>query len=293
MTNTQPNGHDPVRRGVVKKRYQEVTTLAGFMDNQHFLGFAQESLNTMDETDRDGLLASAQNARDFVAGFSPLTDFTTEIRPVDASLTDRITANPQFQDAFGSVSHRFAWIRLDHLLALQVFVRSGDEAVPSDEQGLIDFALPSEWGVPAELTFIPPFGPIYIVSSSPHLTGIQVRAETAAGRVVIEPPTHINLVQVVQFAGRYYLRNGYHRVVGALASGTTELPALIVDGNQPADVELANMGAAGFSVPYWLVQPRPPLVSDFTSSATVMMEMRERRYGASVTLQVSPLNIGV
>lgn len=113
------------------------------------------------------------------------------------------------------------------------------------------------------------------------------------GQVMISPPSHINLIQVVQANGRYFLRNGYHRVVGALAAGVKEIPALVVDAIQPDDVELPNMGFAAFSGARSMALPRPPLVSDFNGAATVDILMRERRYGASVSLQISPVNIGV
>ena len=101
------------------------------------------------------------------------------------------------------------------------------------------------------------------------------------------------MIQVMQFGGRYYLRNGYHRAVGALAAGISEVPAQIIDGNQPAAVELPGLGLAGFSAAFSIMQPRPALVADLAGEASVEILMREKRYGASVSLQISPVNIGV
>ena len=280
-------------RGVVIKSFHPVKALAGFMDDAHFQAFAQEYLATLSEEAKADLLAEADRARTIATALPPHPDFSVESRPVDPEVSEQFTKDETFRAVFGGQAYHFAWVRLENLVALQVFVNAQEEDVPSTESALTEFSLPGEWSVPAEITFIPPLGPIYIVSSSPHLVGLRVRTEVEAGQIIIEPPTHINVVQVMHFNGRYYLRNGYHRVVGALRAGVTELPALIVEGNQPAEVELANMGPSGFGVLPSMMLPRPALVADFNGTATVEIRMRERRYGASVSLQISPVNIGV
>jgi hypothetical protein len=278
---------------VVNKRFEPVKVLAGFMDDGHFRGFCQESLDALTPAKQKALLAKADLARAQVQGLGAHPDFATEIRPLDTTTSEKFDKDKTFTEIFGGTSHRFAWINLANLVALQVFVRGEEDAVPTEEPELVKYALPDKWSVPAEISFVPPAGPIYVVSSSPHLAGLNIRMDPKKGQIIIEPPKHINLVQVMQFNGRYYLRNGYHRVVGALAAGVQQLPALIIDGNHPAEVEMQNMGSGGFAVPYVMGLPRPPLVSDFTGTATVDIEMREKRYGASVSLQISPVNIGV
>jgi hypothetical protein len=288
-----PKKSQRARRGVVIKSFQPAKVLAGFMDENHFRGFCQESLEAMTPAKQKALLTKAEAARAQVQGLPPHPDFSTEIRPLDASISDKFEKDKTFANTFANTPHRFAWINPANLVALQVFVRGEEDAVPTDDAGLVKYALPDKWSVPAEISFIPPQGPIYVVSSSPQLTMLNIRMDAKKSQIIVEPPTHINLIQVMQFNGRYYLRNGYHRVVGALIAGITELPALVIDGNQPGDVELPNMGWAGISAQFFMPRPRPPLVSDFTGSATVVIEMRERRYGASVSLQISPVNIGV
>ena len=140
---------------------------------------------------------------------------------------------------------------------------------------------------------MPPLGPIYVVSSSPIFAGLEVTMDGNKGQIMMKPPSHVNLIQIMHFDGRYYLRNGYHRVAGALAKGVAELPALVVEATQLADVEIPALGIAGFSAQFFSVSQRPPLVSDFFGKGTVDISMRERRYGVSVSLQMSPINIGV
>ena len=293
MTDHPVSANTPdARRGIVSKSYLPVNVLAGFMDDSHFRAFAQEYLASLPEREQTAELDKVEQARIFVGGLAPHPDFTAEMGPID--LSQRFTDHAAFQAAFGSLPVRFSWIRPENIVAVQAFVNSQQEDVPSGENELIDFALPVHSEVPIEISFIPPLGPIYLVSSSPHFAGLGVQMDNDNSRVIIQPPAHLNLIQLVHLAGRYYLRNGYHRVVGALRAGISQLPALVVDANQPPDVELPQLGPAAFSVLRYVISlPRPPLVADFGGAATVDIRMRERRYGAAVSLQISPLNIGV
>lgn len=293
MTQITRSAAPIARRGEVERSFHPARVLAGFMDDGHFQACAQEHLASLSKAKQTALMKRVSDARTKVLAFPPLSDPQAEIRPLAQGVYDKFSKDKTFLGVFGGRSFRFAWVKLNKLIALQAFVNLQIEDVPESEEALIDFAFPKKWNVPAEVSFIPPMGPIYIVSSSPHLAGLNIRVEGKKGQIIIEPPLHINLIQVMHFGGRYYLRNGYHRVAGAISLGRTELPALIVDGNQPAEVELLNMGANGFNAAYSMSLPRPPLVSDFSGDASVEILMRERRYGASVALQISPVNIGV
>lgn len=48
----------------------------------------------------------------------------------------------------------------------------------------------------------------------------------AKGTVTLSPPKHMNLLQVVHFSGRYYLRNGYHRLFDVISSGREKVPLI-------------------------------------------------------------------
>jgi hypothetical protein len=140
------------------------------------------------------------------------------------------------------------------------------------------------------VNFIPPVGPIQILSSNPALQGLTIDIDGASGRVFIGAPRHLNLVQVMEFQGRSYLRNGYHRVADALAAGAPEIPAVVATGFQPQDVALPGNT---FGIGYVMGLSRPPLVSDFHTQAAISAQIRERRYGFLVSLDLKPLNIGI
>ena len=77
------------------------------------------------------------------------------------------------------------------------------------------------------------------------------------GFVVTVVPSHL---QVVEFEGRYYLRDGYHRALGLLSTGTTRVPALVA---RFATVE--QLAVAGGLPQSAYTGERPPLVTDYFS----------------------------
>lgn len=75
------------------------------------------------------------------------------------------------------------------------------------------------------------------------------------GFVVTIMPSHL---QVVELQGRYFLRDGYHRALGLLASGTAVVPALVASFS--AIEELAVPGALPQAT---YAGPRPPTLPDY------------------------------
>ena len=280
-------------RGRVTESYKEVSVLAGFMDDAFFRAFAQDHLLSVDRGEVQELLDAAEDARRFVAGLEETDLSHVETRPVDGRTAARIENDETFRSAYSGVPHRLSWIDPSKLVALQVSRQVGNECVPTDYQGIIDYALPTDWTLPAEISYVPPFGPIYLISNSPQLSGIQLSIDRMTGQILLGPNLQINLIQVVHFQGRWYLRNGYHRVVAAIEAGLSEIPALVVDAQTAAEVELTNLGLAGLSLSTSIGMRRPALVTDFASDASVVILMREKRYGACVSLQVTPINIPV
>jgi hypothetical protein len=287
ITNVKPRPN-----ASVKKTFNEAQVLAGFMDDSHFRSFVADHLAAIPEPDQGRVLKAADDCRAAVSSLAAVALDDVVIRPLVSSRVDEILREAAFVQVFRDRATSFAWIRPRHVAALQVHVRAGKQPVPADEEGLVEWALPLEWDVPAEISFTPPLGPIQIVSSSPNLNGLQAELDGSASRVILQPAKHINLIQVVSFGGRHYLRNGYNRVVDALAAGVEEIPAVVVQAVLPQDVALAP-GWASFDLGFVMGVVRPPLMSDFHSAASLIVPTRERRYGVSIALQISPINIGI
>ena len=275
----------------VQKTFVDARVLSGFMDDGHFRSFAGEYLASLDSAAQKEVLNLVEQSRAAAANL-PVVDLGDAIaRPLTGTYVDAIETNPTFQGSFRNRPHKFAWIRPETVVALQVHVKSRADPVPSGESELLQYTLPTKWDVPAEISLTPPLGPIYIMSSSPHMQGFEVQLDGAVGRVIIQPPKHINLIQVMHYSGRYYLRNGYHRLFDAVTARIAEIPALVVEALQPQDLNLPGFGA--FNTGYTMGLPRPPLVSDFVGPEAIPIKMRERRYGVSIGLQVSPFNLGI
>ena len=291
MTASNPLPPVAAPRGAVEKTFVKVRVLAGFTDVNHFQILAGEYLATLDPAAQTAKLNAADAARTFVAQLPPLAPTNVIVRPIIHAHIDAIRNDPLFTNTFGQRPYQFAYVNPAGLVALQSWIEPRADALPTTEQELLDFALPTKWDVAAEVSFTPPTGPIGILSSNPAMQGFAMELDQGAGTVKISPPKHLNLVQVVQFNNRFFLKNGYHRIADALAAGVQEFPAIVITALRPEDAALP--GSSPFNLGYVLGLQRPPLVSDFHTAAAVEVKVRERRYGVFVNLDVKQINIGV
>jgi hypothetical protein len=278
-------------RGSVQKTYASARILSGFTDPNHFGLLADDFLATQSPNERAAVLAEAEATRTFVAQLPQVQPSAIVIRDITGPHVDALRAEPLFAQAFGRQPHRFCYIDPRTIIALQAWIEPRSDKVPSEEAALLEFALPRTWDVPAEVSLVPPIGPVQILSSNPAMTAVTVELDRATGKVMISPPKHLNLVQVVHFQGRFFLWNGYHRVADALNSGCHVFPAIVIEGFSPNEAALPGLGP--FNIGYVLNLKRPPLVQDFHSAAALTTKLRERRYGVIVNLDIKPLNIGI
>ena len=278
-------------RGAVQKTFVPATILSGFTDSAHFELLAGEYLASISAEAKGKVLAEAEATRQFARQLPPLNPIQVEVRDVVHPHVAAIESDPIFAQAFSRLPHRFRYVDPRGVIALQAAIEVRSDAVPEDEDALLEFTLPRTWDIPSEISFTPPLGPIQILTSNPGLQGLAIELDQPSARVFLSAPKHLNLVQVVQLQGRYFLRNGYHRVADALHSGIHEFPALVVDAFSPNDIALP--GAGMFNSGYVLGLQRPPLVSDFFSSAALTTKVRERRYGIIVSFDVNPINVGI
>lgn len=288
--NPMPQPTIPVR-SQVQKTFIPTKVLAGFTDHNHLMSIIEEYYSSIPPQDQQSIMTNATQARQFVQALTPLPPVQTEIRHIIHPHITSIVNDPIFKASFPSAVYRFAYINPAQIIALQPWVEPRQDQVPNDEGELLKYALPLQWDVPAEINFIAPQGPIQILSSSPMFQNLAIDFDFANGKVQLGPPKHLNLVQVRQFQGKYYLFNGYHRLVDAIASGLTEFPCMVVDAFSP--IELQLVGPTFFNFAYVSNLPRPPLVADFLTNAAITTKVRERRYGMIVSLDIKQLNIGI
>jgi hypothetical protein len=278
-------------RGKVQKTFIKVKLLSGFMDDSHIEMVIGEYLGNLGADARQAFQAEAIAARAHVSSLSPFNPADAVTRAIQSPYVDAIRADPLFQQSFGQRSHRFAYVDVRQLVALQPWIEPRGDQIPSSESELLAFALPNSWDVPAEVSFFQPQGPIQILTSSPHMQSVSFEFEPKNGTVRIGAPKHLNLVQVVHFNGRHYLMNGYHRVADALKAGVNELPAIVIDALHPQEIQI---NGPGFFAPHYVVPlPRPPLLADFHGPAATSAKVRERRYGVLIGLDIKPLQISI
>jgi hypothetical protein len=79
-------------------------------------------------------------------------------------------------------------------------------------------------------------------------------------------------VHVVEYKGRHFLKDGYHRCYGLLARGITRVPAIYERARSFADV---HSGGTTFVSQEYLLGTHPPMLTDFhcpAVSATVSQQ---------------------
>lgn len=279
-------------RGTVQRTFVPARVLSGFTDDPHLQQLVGDYLATLDGEASKRFAEKVDDSRKVVASFSPYAPHNVVGETIDSAYTQALASHPLFVGVFGQRPHKFAYVDLSQVVALQPWIEPRNDKVPVVAEELLRFALPDDWDIPAEVSFVAPSGPIQILTSNPALSGLHVELDTKTSTVKIGAPKHLNLVQIAHFAGRHYLINGYHRAADALRTGITKFPALVFEALMgPNDIQLPGIGP--FGVGYVAGLPRPPLIADFATGAAIDAKVRERRYGVLVDLQTRPLVIGI
>lgn len=173
---------------------------------------------------------------------------------------DRVAARPLFQRLFGGARWSFAAVPVASLISVQPHVNWTYARAQGERAGdLLELCLPTQpeplalWGgvSPGQ----PPSASFY--TRDPNVRIVEARMEESP-RLTVSFTIGKTAVflQVLRLAGRLYLKNGIHRVVGLAAAGVRTLPCLLVEGTDAGDLpDLLPLGA--------LLRPDPPLVTDF------------------------------
>jgi len=133
-----------------------------------------------------------------------------------------------------------------------------DTVVPrqSDWDYLIDIAFAPQTPVVCDLVHDTQAKTIILRSSNPNL---QLRV-TQDPSTPVAVHTGSPFFEVAQYAGRWFLRDGYHRAYNLLQSGIFQLPAVIV---RARTIEELGAIQPRFFSKATLLSQHPPFVSDF------------------------------
>ena len=209
-----------------------------------------------------------------VSALSPLTPADEPAigapDPALAAYLSTVQADPMFQAVYGTSTWQFADVEIAPLLAFQPHVEIGRYETNPGVTGLATsearamFCLPVSPG--EELVVSEDSDPsgrvaaITISSSRPNVWfhGFQRQPGPALvwGFLVTGRP---NFAAVAAYRGRYYVKNGYHRLVSLLRMGFTS--ATVVLEEVPTWGEVGSR--PGFFPETLMVGPRPPMLRDF------------------------------
>lgn len=233
-----------------------------------------------------------------VQGLAPIGDFDIQAAALSNAaqgVANAIAADPAFTASFGVGPHNFQSIRLDRLIARQVYV---------DEDHLNTLAPPAEGDEAAILEFCMRANPIEppirasdgsITFSSPYagnLIAANLGYEVKSDQEVVVYAcirSRPNYVYVLQVNNRYVIQNGYHRAVALLRAGHQRMPCLIRSMTQQDMVALQQPGFFDLGR---IMLPRPPMASDLINNvATADLEMRSRTHIMRVGFQSMPFEV--
>ena len=274
----------------MSSHWVEGRVLAGFMDRPHVERVAGEWLATLNSDEKaqfwtqwETAVSTAKSLPGLQTSAALVGNPISEFQALHDELLKREEVSKLFAGA-GTTTVRL--VDLQNLVAIQPSVQAVLEAVPKDDHALADYCLPTPKSVPCEVnvSFTPPIGQVMFLADVPYLN--QVNMDVRDGRLTISPGVHINFLQVVDFQGRAYLTNGYHRAFSLLSAGKNVVPAWVVSGGPP----VLN-GPEFFNLGYLMSLKRPPLLQDYLGPIAIGYRRRTRRYGLLMRFEMAPFNV--
>jgi hypothetical protein len=201
---------------------------------------------------------------------SPEIDLPAELHPH----VDRLEKSPAAM-SYLMEGWRIRLVNLTRLISFQpaVFVDSAMERArglkPDDVEGLANLCLPIPVGNEMLTPTLDKVRNVWtVLSPNPNLRVVGQYAGPVPGVAGGAPVFGFFLalmpsfVQVAHFQGRYLLRDGYHRALGLLGSGITEVPAFVRDFDA-----IEHLVPPGMLPQNGWLGPRPPMITDYFDNA--------------------------
>lgn len=248
--------------------------LLGFMSEaeaQQFLASqAVDQLHEIRET-----WEAARAAHDALPAFDGVPPTLADLPDEVAHELAEVAATELFKQHFGHTSPDFKLVEIDRLVAFQQFVDTDFSDAAKTALGSstvldqVRFCLPRDFQ--ARFSVIPVGEPgsfsltITSLSRNVNVAGVQFGQASPDAPFAVTFPivARANWVQVTEFEGRLFLKNGYHRVWALRSQGVLAVPAIVTKGTSLEDV-----GAGpGFFPPTLILSERPPLFRHFSESA--------------------------
>jgi hypothetical protein len=211
------------------------------------------------------------------AGFPDIQPLPPEGQAYITTLVQEAWVVQQLQ-AIPSVSGLdFRLVEINPLLAYQLHVDSGRSGTHGNELSN-NPTLEQQLGVCLPLAQAVEPLQIHPSASAMMITSRSLNVRTLwkgygnGGFLGIHVGVTLPFVHVVQFDGRCYLHNGFHRAVALQSKGVTHIPCLFREVATAADAGIAPPGT--FDLPL-LTSPNPPTLAHFTTGRAATVEMKE------------------
>jgi hypothetical protein len=231
--------------------------------------------NREPDEDLTALSARIAEARAALARRPPFVA-ADPVVPHDRTRLDELAARAELKASFAGMDWTVEMVDMRRVQSLQMAIKTDRLAervahVLSDPDELWELCVPSQRKDPPRGAFKDADQRGYTITSlNPNLRVAGSKTDTmdvvtAAGPIRVQAVMFflsfgVSYMHVARHGGRYFLRDGYHRLVGLLAGGITTMPCVVVDMPGPFD-ELMP-GRRSFSREACF-SDRPPLVSDF------------------------------
>ncbi len=166
------------------------------------------------------------------------------IPPEYAPYLEEVKGSPRFRETIdnGNIAHSFQLVEIDPLLAFQFYISLDHmpqlSANPTLEETL-HLCLPTDVDVPqVSYTWYQAGG--IVTGVTLNFPGMNTRLyrhpqflpdpqQKLLGFVGLFVGIGSPLIQVAKFEGRYYLKNGYHRVYALIKAGMTHVPCILLE----------------------------------------------------------------
>ena len=226
----------------------DAVSLYGFMAESEAVQYLEDACILEPGADPRALWAEAQ------AGLGEPTPNAGRptIRAIPPHLNrklEAVAAEPWFQKFVADSSWHFALVEIAPLIAFQFQVKiahsdaqCGSLGEPPDMSDMLNLCMPRHRTLPEFRLELQPGG--FVVSSADlnvsvtdALSAMIPPGSPLAGDTLLGPVvgTRVPTVQVAKFDGRYYLRNGYHRLYCSGRKGATHAPCVVLDFDSMED----------------------------------------------------------
>jgi hypothetical protein len=220
------------------------------------------------------IVAEWQRQKNNLAGRPEYDLAVPTIEPLPDALGQRagaLMARPDMQAAFRQFNWQLAVVDLQRVLAFQPSVLHGESRVANaradDWQGLFSICLPEPQAENLVGNFDQRGNAFTFTSVNPNLR------LAGQGTADVNPAQPVKLfgfaisyglpfVQVAEYQGRWFLRDGYHRCYGLLTKGITRIPCVFIRARNFDDLGAAAPGFLKYDA---LVGSRPPFLTDYLS----------------------------